>query len=162
MERLWAPWRMEYLNGTKPADGCIFCREGSDRELLILWRSPLVRIMLNRYPYANGHLMVLPQRHTSDLGALTDQEMLALFRGVALGREVLARASAPDGFNVGINLGKAAGAGVEEHLHVHVVPRWNGDSNFMSVVADLRVIPESLLATYDRLLPLFPQGGEQG
>jgi ATP adenylyltransferase len=162
MERLWAPWRMEYLTESKPVDGCIFCREGSDRELLVLWRTPLVRIMLNRYPYANGHLMVAPQRHTAELGRLKDEEMLALFRGAALCREVLTRASAPDGFNIGLNLGKAAGAGVEEHLHVHVVPRWNGDSNFMSVIADLRVIPEALLATYDRLLPLFSEIGGRG
>jgi ATP adenylyltransferase len=162
MERLWAPWRIEYLAGAKQEDGCIFCRDGEDRELLVLARNPLTRIMLNRYPYANGHLMVAPQRHTADLGALCDEEMLALFRGVALCREVLTRASAPDGFNIGINLGKAAGAGIEEHLHIHVVPRWNGDNNFMSVVADLRVIPEGLIAAYDRLLPLFSELGARG
>jgi ATP adenylyltransferase len=159
MDRLWAPWRMEYLTQSQP-EQCIFCRQGNDRELLVLRRTPLVRVMLNRYPYANGHLLVAPNRHSADLGGLSDAEMLAMFRGAALCREVLSRASAPDGFNVGMNLGKAAGAGVEDHLHLHVVPRWNGDSSFMLVVADTRVLPEALLATYDRLLPIFDQVGE--
>jgi len=141
-------------------DVCILCQQGSDRDLLILQRTPLVRIMLNRYPYTNGHLMVSPNRHLADLDALTDAEMPALFRAAALCREVLIRASSPDGFNIGINLGKAAGAGIEDHLHMHIVPRWNGDNNFMSVLADIRVLPEALLATYDRLLPLFAPPGE--
>ena len=159
MDRLWAPWRVEYL--TQPGSpGCIFCTKGCDRDLLVLRRSKLTRVMLNRYPYTNGHLLVSPHRHTAELGELSEAEMLELFRSVALCREVLARASAPDGFNIGMNLGKAAGAGVEDHLHLHVVPRWNGDNNFMSVVADLRVVPEALLATYDRLLPLFEAAGE--
>jgi ATP adenylyltransferase len=150
---------MEYITQPKPA-GCIFCREGDDRELLILRRTPLVRVVLNRYPYAHGHLLVAPNRHTADLDSLTDAEMLELFRTVALCRDVLTRADAPDGFNLGMNLGKAAGAGVEDHLHLHVVPRWNGDNNFISVVADTRVLPEALLATYDRMLPLFAPAGE--
>jgi len=159
MERLWAPWRMEYL-ARPEREECIFCRQGSDRDHLVLWSTPLVRVMLNRYPYANGHLMVATRRHLAELGALSEEEMLQLFRAVALCREVLIRASKPDGFNIGINLGKAAGAGVEDHLHMHVVPRWNGDNNFMTVLSDIRVLPEALLATYDRLLPLFPAAGE--
>lgn len=159
MDKLWAPWRVAYLAEPKRS-GCIFCEEGDDRELLVLRRTPLARIMLNRYPYSNGHLLVAPRRHTAELGELTEAEMLELFRGAALCRDVLVRASAPDGFNIGLNLGKAAGAGIADHLHLHVVPRWNGDSNFMTVVADLRVIPEALLATYDRLLPLFAAAGE--
>jgi len=154
MEKLWAPWRMEYLVQEKP-DGCIFCREGNDRERLVLMTGPLTLVMLNRYPYVNGHLMVAPRRHTADLAELSDAEMLELFRTVALCRELLSRSCAPDGYNIGINLGKAAGAGVEDHLHLHVVPRWNGDNNFMSVLADIRVVPEALLESYDRLLPLF-------
>jgi len=154
MERLWAPWRIDYLVQEKPA-GCIFCQKGSDRDLLILRNTPLTQVMLNRYPYVNGHLMVAPRRHTVDLGSLSDAETLELFRTVDLCREALTRSFAPDGFNIGINLGKAAGAGVEDHLHLHVVPRWNGDNNFMSVVADIRVLPEALLASYDRLLPFF-------
>lgn len=159
MERLWAPWRMEYL-ARPEREECIFCRQGNDRDQLVLWSTPLVRVVLNRYPYANGHLIVATRRHLAELGALSDQEMLQLFRAVALCREVLIRASKPDGFNIGINLGKAAGAGVEDHLHMHVVPRWNGDNNFMTVLSDIRVLPEALLATYDRLLPLFPAAGE--
>ncbi|MCM0082061.1 HIT domain-containing protein [Geomonas sp. Red32] len=157
MERLWAPWRMEYITEPKQPE-CIFCREGDDRQLLILHRTGLVMVMLNRYPYVNGHVMVAPVRHTSDLDTLSDEEMVALFRGVAFCRRVLAEAGNPDGFNIGVNLGKAAGAGVEEHLHIHVVPRWNGDNNFMSVVAGTRVVPEALLVTYDRLLPFFQAG----
>ncbi|GFO56928.1 hydrolase [Geomonas sp. Red276] len=157
MERLWAPWRMEYITESKQPE-CIFCREGDDRQLLILHRTELVMVMLNRYPYVNGHVMVAPVRHTCDLDTLSGEEMVALFRGVAFCRRVLVEAGNPDGFNIGINLGKAAGAGVEEHLHIHVVPRWSGDNNFMSVVADIRVVPEALLATYDRLLPFFRQG----
>lgn len=159
MERLWAPWRMEYLARPKQEE-CIFCRQGNDRDLLVLWSTPLVRVMLNRYPYANGHLMVAIRRHLVELDALSEEEMLQLFRAIALCRKVLIRASKPDGFNIGINLGKAAGAGVEDHLHMHVVPRWNGDNNFMTVLSDIRVLPEALLATYDRLLPLFPVAGE--
>lgn len=154
MERLWAPWRIDYI--TKAKSGlCIFCEEGDDRDLLILRRTPLVRVMLNRFPYANGHLIVAPVRHTADLDSLSEREVLELFRTVALCRGVLSQASGPDGFNIGINLGKVAGAGVADHLHLHVVPRWSGDSNFMAVVADTRVLPEALMATYDRLLPFF-------
>jgi len=160
MERLWAPWRMDYIVQEKPA-GCIFCRQGSDRDRLVLSGGPLTLIMLNRYPYVNGHLMVAPRRHTADLAALSEAEMLELFRGVTLCRDALARSCAPDGYNVGLNLGKAAGAGVEDHLHLHVVPRWNGDNNFMSVVADLRVIPEALEESYDRLLPFFAGTGKE-
>ena len=160
MERLWAPWRIDYLTQEKPA-GCIFCQEGNDRDRLILMTGPLTLIMLNRYPYVNGHLMVAPRRHTADLAGLSDAEMLELFRRVALCQDALSRSCAPDGFNIGINLGKAAGAGVEEHLHLHVVPRWNGDSNFMSAVADRRVIPEALMASYDRLLPYFSLTGTE-
>jgi len=159
MERLWAPWRIDYLVQEKPA-GCIFCQEGSDRDRLVLQDNPLTLVMLNRYPYTNGHLMVAPKRHTVDLESLSDAEMLELFRTVTMCRNVLARSSAPEGFNIGINLGKAAGAGIEDHLHLHVVPRWKGDNNFICVVADIRVVPEALLATYDRLLPYFAAAGE--
>jgi ATP adenylyltransferase len=154
MERLWAPWRLEYLTAEKPA-GCIFCQQGNDRDLLILQATPLTLVMLNRYPYTNGHLMVAPRRHLADLAELSDPEMLELFKTVTLCRDVLSQSCTPDGFNIGVNLGKAAGAGVLDHLHLHVVPRWNGDNNFMSVVGDMRVIPESLLDSYDRLLPYF-------
>jgi ATP adenylyltransferase len=157
MKRLWAPWRIEYIEMAK-SRGCIFClrdQPARDRDNLVLFRTPLSMVMLNRYPYTNGHLLVSPHRHTADLNALTPDEKLDLFDLIRVGCNVLTEAAAPQGFNIGMNLGKAAGAGVDEHLHFHVVPRWNGDTNFMSVVADLRVMPENLLATYDRLLPRF-------
>ena len=157
MERLWAPWRMEYIQNAKPAD-CIFClgdEAAGDRHNLVLYRSALSFVMLNRYPYTNGHLMVAPFSHVADLEGLTTEERNDLFNVVRLSCNVLKNAVTPEGLNLGINLGKAAGAGVEDHLHVHIVPRWNGDTNFMSVIADLRVVPEGLMATYDFLSPGF-------
>ena len=148
---------MEYITSEKPA-GCIFCVNESgerDRELLVIHRGTLCFVMLNRYPYTNGHLMIAPFRHVSALELLTDEEMLELFRTMSICRTVLEKSASPQGFNIGINLGKAAGAGVDDHLHIHVVPRWGGDTNYMSVLADIRVMPENLLTTYDRLLPAF-------
>lgn len=162
MDRLWAPWRMEYLEQRK-AEGCVLCidnDESHDRERLVLYRGTLSLVMLNRYPYTNGHLMVAPLRHTSDMNSLTDQEMLDLFRVLNLCRNVLEKEASPQGYNVGLNLGRAAGAGIEDHLHIHLVPRWNGDTNFMSVISDLRVVPEGLFTTYDRLLPAFLAAGK--
>lgn len=155
MERLWAPWRMEYILEEKPS-GCIFCATAEDdRHRLILYRNSRSLVMLNRYPYTNGHLMVASHRHTAELEALDDGEMLDLFKTVSLCRRVLQQVASPQGFNIGINLGRAAGAGVDDHLHIHVVPRWNGDTNFISVMADVRVMPENLMATYDKLAPEF-------
>ena len=162
MERIWAPWRMEYIANHKPTE-CIFCVANSkecDREKLILYRSALSLVMLNRYPYTNGHLLISPLRHTADMDSLSGEEMLDLFKTLNLCRAILQDVASPQGFNIGINLGRAAGAGIEEHLHLHIVPRWNGDTNFMSVVADLRVMPENLLATYDMLLPEFLAVGQ--
>jgi ATP adenylyltransferase len=157
MKRLWAPWRIEYILDEKPG-GCIFCAvpdQKKDREKLILYRSSLSLVMLNRYPYTNGHLMVAPFRHTADMNELSADEMLDLFATVRLCSNVLQEAASPQGFNIGVNLGKAAGAGVDDHLHIHIVPRWNGDTNFMSVIDDIRVMPENLVSTYDRLYPGF-------
>ncbi len=157
MKRLWAPWRIEYIKMGKP-EGCIFClrdERDKDRDNLVLYRTSLAMVMLNRYPYTNGHLLISPHRHVADLNALTSEEKLDLFELIRVSSNVLTGAATPQGFNIGMNLGKAAGAGVDDHLHFHVVPRWNGDTNFMSVVADLRVMPENLLATYDALLPRF-------
>jgi ATP adenylyltransferase len=157
MERLWAPWRIEYILNDKP-DTCIFClspTEEADRERLVLHRTPLSLVMLNRYPYTNGHLLIAPLRHVGEMDGLTDAEMLDLFRTLRLCRTILQQTAHPDGFNIGMNLGRSAGAGVEEHLHLHIVPRWNGDTNFMSVLPDVRIMPENLLTTYDRLLPAF-------
>lgn len=153
MDRIWAPWRMEYLTGAK-SEGCIFCvGEGveNDRERLILHRSSRSFIIMNRYPYTNGHLMVIPYRHCSSLDDLGDAEIIDLMNSLRLARKVLESACSPQGFNIGMNLGLAGGAGVADHIHFHLVPRWNGDTNYMTVTAETRVIPESLTATYDRL-----------
>lgn len=163
MDRIWAPWRMEYLLNDTPAR-CIFCGESdnvSDRETLLLHRTPCSSVMLNRYPYSNGHLLVAPLRHAATLDRLTGEELQDLFELVRRSCAVLNEVAAPEGFNIGMNIGRAAGAGVADHLHVHIVPRWNGDTNYMSIIADVRVIPEALLATYDTLLPHFtatPEG----
>ncbi|MEA5112837.1 MAG: HIT domain-containing protein [Geobacteraceae bacterium] len=159
MERLWAPWRMEYILNEKP-EGCIFCLAAAaggaeDRERLVLRRDRHSFIMMNRYPYCNGHLLVSPNRHVGDMNELGTEEMLELFENTRICCNVMAEAFSPQGFNVGMNLGKAAGAGVDDHLHIHVVPRWSGDTNFMTVIADVRVMPENLLASYDRLYHLF-------
>jgi len=157
MERLWAPWRIEYILSKKP-EGCIFClypQQTDDRDSLILHRSSRTFVMLNRYPYTNGHLLVAPNRHISDLNDLAAEELLELMTTVRLCCKVLQEKASPQGFNIGMNLGKAAGAGVDDHLHMHIVPRWNGDTNFMSVIDDVRVMPENLLATYDALYPGF-------
>jgi ATP adenylyltransferase len=163
MERIWAPWRMEFIVNEKPV-GCIFCLgerkdEESEKERLILRRDRYTSIMMNRYPYSCGHLLVSPLRHVADMGNLLPEEMLELFENVRLCCEVMTGILSPQGFNIGINLGKAAGAGVDDHLHIHVVPRWIGDTNFMTLVADVRVMPESLAATYEKLRSSFPSAG---
>lgn len=155
MERIWAPWRMTYLRTLGHEDGCVFCKArdavGEDRERLVLLRTEQSLIMLNRYPYSCGHLMVIAGRHTAELDDFSDSEQLDLMCCVRRARALLREVARPDGFNVGMNLGKAGGAAIEGHLHIHVVPRWNGDTNFMSVSADVRVIPEGLFESYDRL-----------
>jgi ATP adenylyltransferase len=159
MERIWAPWRMEYILNKKP-ESCIFCLDDerdNDRNNLVLYRSSHSFVMLNRYPYCNGHILVSPFRHVSALDKLDSGEMLDLFTTVSLCASILTDKFSPHGLNIGMNLGKAAGAGVDDHLHVHVVPRWVGDTNYMTVIADVRVMPENLTATYDRLLPGFHQ-----
>jgi ATP adenylyltransferase len=154
---LWAPWRMEYILGQDKTPGCIFCPEpGEDlAERLILFSGRYSRIMMNKYPYINGHLLVSPLRHTPDLNELTPAEMLDLLSKVRESLAILKKAMSPDGFNVGLNLGVVAGAGVESHLHFHIVPRWNGDTNFIPVFAEVRVIPEHFRQTYERLAPHF-------
>lgn len=158
MEQLWAPWRMDYVGKDSAADECIFCiREvpDEDRRRLVLHRGRHSFIMMNRYPYSNGHLMVVPFRHTSDIEELSPEERLELFDFLVRARRVLERHLMPQGFNIGINLGKVGGAGVTEHVHLHIVPRWLGDTNFMPVFADVRVIPQHLEATYELLLAGF-------
>jgi len=162
MERIWAPWRQSYVTNVQADTGCIFCPEyagGDDRERLILVRSDHSLMMLNRYPYTGGHLMVAPLRHTAELDDLSDAELLDLMHLLRRGCALLRRVANPDGFNVGINLGKAAGAGVAEHLHIHIVPRWNGDSNFMTVVGNVRVIPDGLAEAFERLSRALAEEG---
>lgn len=157
MERLWAPWRLEYITAEK-AEGCIFCvfpARQQDREDRILCRGWHAFVVMNAFPYSNGHLLIAPYRHTPDLAELTDEESLEVMQLVQRCIRALGDALRPDGINIGVNQGTAAGAGIAEHVHVHVVPRWNGDTNFMPVFADVKVIPEALEATYDKLKPIF-------
>jgi len=154
METMWAPWRMEYILGEKDS-GCVFCRAPKNGEGLTLFAGKRIMVLMNRYPYTNGHLLVAPVRHLSSLDQLTSLEMNDLMGALAKSVEILKKTMSPDGFNVGLNLGKAAGAGIEEHLHFHIVPRWQGDVNFLSVLADVRVVPEHIAATCGRLKPYF-------
>ncbi len=154
MERLWAPWRMEYLMSEKP-DGCIFCDkagEADDRRNLILFRSEHSFVLMNAYPYNNGHVMVAPLRHVASFRDLTPEERCDLMETLTRTEGILQRAFAPQGMNIGANLGACAGAGVPGHVHVHILPRWEGDTNFMPVLGDTRVIPELLVQTYEKLL----------
>ncbi len=157
MAVLWAPWRMAYVGAQKPDEGCIFCQalEGDPRDRLLLGASAASLVMLNRYPYASAHLMVAPRRHTASLPDLPADEHADLAETLRRSLRVLEDVLHPEGANLGMNLGACAGAGVLDHLHWHVVPRWSGDTNFMPVLADVRVMPEHLLATYDRLRPAF-------
>ncbi len=152
---LWAPWRLEYIAQADEQAGCVFCDEGSgelpEGESLVLHRGQSAVVLLNKYPYSSGHLMAAPFRHVGALGDLTDDEALELHRLAVRGVDALGRTYGPDGFNLGWNLGRAAGAGIADHVHLHVVPRWSGDTNFMPILADVKVLPEHLLETRDRL-----------
>ena len=154
MKTMWAPWRMEYILGEK-GEGCIFCRALSDQDNLTLYKGKETMVVMNKYPYINGHLLVAPTRHLSLLEQLSKKEMGDLLETVEKSVGILKNVMNPDGFNVGLNLGKVAGAGVEEHLHFHIVPRWFGDTNALTVFADVRVIPEHLQATCKNLKPYF-------
>jgi ATP adenylyltransferase len=164
MKVLWAPWRMGYVLSNDKDNGCIFCPGGDrnkDRERLILSLGPNTVVLMNRYPYNNGHLLVAPVKHASELEQLNNKESLDLLGMVRRSVEILKKVMNPEGFNVGLNLGRVAGAGVEEHLHFHIVPRWNGDTNFMTVLGDVRVIPEHLKETYRKLLPYFGEANNK-
>jgi ATP adenylyltransferase len=158
MHVLWAPWRMDYIVSDVKKGGCIFC-SGDDRKMdeghLILYVGSMTMVMMNRFPYINGHLLVAPVRHLPDFEGLSDEETLDLLLTVKKSIDILKRVMGPEGFNVGINLGKVAGAGVKEHVHFHIVPRWNGDTNYMTVLGDVRVIPEHIEETYGKLRPHF-------
>ncbi|MEJ2282835.1 MAG: HIT domain-containing protein [Desulfobacterales bacterium] len=151
---MWAPWRMEYILAEKE-DRCIFCDALSQSDDLTLFKGSDTMVMMNKFPYINGHLLVAPVRHLSGLDQLSKDEKGEILATVDRSVEILKQVMNPDGFNVGLNLGKVAGAGVEEHLHFHIVPRWFGDTNALTVFADVRVIPEHLKTTYDNLKPHF-------
>jgi ATP adenylyltransferase len=154
MKTMWAPWRIEYILDKKD-EGCVFCNALSKNNDLTLFTGELSMVVMNKFPYINGHLLVAPVRHLSNLNDLEKNEKADLLELVDKSIGILKFVMKPDGFNVGLNLGKVAGAGIEEHLHFHIVPRWFGDTNALSVFADLRVIPEHLKATYDNLKPHF-------
>lgn len=150
---LWAPWRIKYIRGEKET-GCFICRilkEDNDRENLLLFRGKTCVALMNRYPYTSGHLMIAPIRHVASFEDLKKEEASELSKLTAKTIKILRATMNPEGFNVGMNLGKAAGAGLKDHLHQHIVPRWVGDTNFMASVGDLHVVPEALLSTYDLL-----------
>ena len=161
MKNLWAPWRMTYIQENDPlAKECIFeagTSKKHEKESLLLYRDALTVVLLNRFPYANGHLLLAPSRHLGDINDLLPEESGALFGMIRESVAILTKHKNPDGFNVGLNLGTAAGAGHPDHLHFHVVPRWNGDHNFMTVLAEVRTIPEHIENTFDQLLPDFQE-----
>jgi ATP adenylyltransferase len=156
-DRLWTPWRLAYVSGGKEAATCVFCSalEDDTADTLMLLRGGSCFVILNLFPYNNGHLMVVPNRHVASLSEATDEERAELIDLTRRAEIALTEAYAPHGMNMGINLGKPAGAGVPGHLHMHVVPRWSGDTNFMTVVGQTRVLPEELPATADKLRPIF-------
>jgi ATP adenylyltransferase len=168
MERLWTPWRLAYVSGSGESNGCVFCpstREGDAArsgqpsadsfESLVVFRGRTCYVILNLFPYNNAHLMIVPNRHLATLADATTEELHELMDLARIAEIAITEAYAPHGMNLGINLGKPAGAGVPGHLHMHVVPRWNGDTNFMTVVGHTRVLPEELPQTADKLRPIF-------
>jgi ATP adenylyltransferase len=157
MERLWAPWRLAYVTSAGSSAECIFCDALRHEESasLIVHRGATCYVILNLFPYNNGHLMVVPNRHVARLADALPDELAELMALTRLSEMALAETYDPQGINVGVNLGKAAGAGVLDHLHVHLVPRWSGDTNFMTVVSEVRVLPEDLEASVRRLRPVF-------
>ncbi len=158
LERLWSPWRSEYVSTADSGNDCIFCahlKAGDDRAAGILYRGESVFVLLNAYPYNSGHLMVAPYRHEGELSALETAERAELMEVTSRSVEIVQEAMKTHGFNIGINLGQVAGAGVPGHVHVHVVPRWGGDTNFMPVVADTKVLPEMLAHSDAKLRPGF-------
>ena len=157
MEHIWAPWRIEYIKMEKPA-GCILCDkpgQNRDAENYILYRGNKNFVIMNSYPYNPGHIMVAPYRHVASLDELTDSELHEHFEIVRRSTKILREVFNPGGFNIGINLGKVAGTGIDEHVHTHIVPRWQGDTNFMPVISGARVVPEALAETYRKLKSKF-------
>lgn len=160
MEHIWAPWRVEYIQMEKPK-GCILCEKPKqDKDALnyILYRGDKNFVIMNAYPYNAGHLMIAPYRHIASIEELTDAEIHEHFEIVRQSIKVLRQVFSPTGFNIGINLGKVAGAGIDDHIHTHIVPRWQGDTNFMPVIANTKVVNEALAGTYEKLKSEFRTG----
>lgn len=165
MKRLWAPWRIEYILDKNKNDRCLFCEVSRkignradstrDRKNMVLFRSTCSFVMLNRYPYNSGHLMVVPYVHAPDFGGLSDDVLFDLIKTVDRSVNALRKALSPDGFNIGLNMGKVAGAGMESHMHIHVVPRWTGDTDSMPIISETRVVPEHLKKTYAKILKII-------
>jgi ATP adenylyltransferase len=160
---LWAPWRLEYVTQADEQEGCVLCAEAAGTlapsESLRVHEGDTAIALMNKFPYSSGHLMVAPRRHVGALADLTNDEALEIHRLAVAAVDVLTRVHGPEGFNLGWNLGRVAGAGIADHVHLHVVPRWAGDTNFMPVLADVKVIPEHLLETRDRLREAWPATG---
>ncbi len=156
MERIFAPWRIRYILAPKPRD-CVFCNalKMDEREALVVHKAKKSYVIMNRNPYNPGHVMVCPNRHLASLEDLSEEEMVEMMRLTNLAIKAIRHCMNPDGFNVGVNIGKVAGAGIAEHLHIHVVPRWNGDTSFMPVLADVQIVPEALEETYEKLRESF-------
>ena len=161
MKQIWAPWRAEYIQAGK-GEGCVLCNAAAVKPgtELVLWNGSASVVLLNKFPYNSGHLMVAPARHVSKVEELTPEESGDIFRLIRHSVSVLKDLMNPDGFNIGMNVGRAAGAGIDDHLHIHIVPRWNGDANFMPVLADIKIIPEHLDETMKKLLPRFKDIGQ--
>lgn len=158
LEKMWAPWRMGYILSDKKENGCVFCNAyntKNDKEKFVLYRSEHSFVIMNLYPYNAGHIMVVPNRHISSPILLTDKEQLDMFQMVNRSLDVIKNVMHPEGFNLGMNINRTAGAGIDDHIHIHIVPRWNGDTNFMSVVSDTKVISESIEETYKKLKEAF-------
>ncbi len=163
-DQLWAPWRLEYVGSAEEATGCIFCTalEQPGEDSLVVHRGEHAFAILNRFPYTSGHFMVAPTRHIGELADVSEAEVLEIHHLATAGLAALGRLYAPQGYNLGWNLGRVAGAGIVDHVHLHVVPRWGGDTNFMPVLCDVRVIPEHLAETHRRLLDAWPGDGQRG
>jgi ATP adenylyltransferase len=163
MERIWAPWRLEYITNEPPAEGCFFCNaweaRGEERAHLLLARGERAFVIVNRYPYNGGHIMVAPVRHIGEMQEVDAEEAAEIWRLAVVSKEVLETSMNAEGVNVGINQGLTAGAGVRDHLHVHLVPRWNGDTNFMPVLAETKVIPQGLESLWEQLRAAFVERG---
>jgi ATP adenylyltransferase len=162
MEKMWSPWRSVYIDSFSSRDentGCVLCDAGSgdaeDLNNLVIDKGEYTYTVLNLFPYNNGHLMVVPNRHTSELDSFSDEEMLEIMKKLKIAKKALMEVSHPEGFNIGANLGKVAGAGIDEHIHFHIVPRWNGDTNFMPVLGEVKIISQDLLSTKKKLLKAY-------